>query len=121
MVDENGRMTDDFQVGEYDPEVVEDWSKSNESEGLEGDGIGDKVVVRVKKFPLCPESMREYIPCLDNEEAIKKLNFTEKGERFERHCPKEGKGLDCLIPTPKGYRTPIPWPRSRDEVNFSLA
>ncbi|KAK6145396.1 hypothetical protein DH2020_022216 [Rehmannia glutinosa] len=119
VVDENGRMTDDFEVGEYDPELVENWAKTNESEGLESDGKGDKVRVRVKKFPLCPESMREYIPCLDNEEAIKKLNSTAKGERFERHCPEEGKGLDCLIPAPKGYRTPIPWPRSRDEVWFS--
>lgn len=118
VVDENGRMTDDFEVGEYDPELVENWAKTNESEGLESDGKGDRV--RVKKFPLCPESMREYIPCLDNEEAIKKLNSTEKGEKFERHCPEEGKGLNCLVPAPKGYRSPIPWPRSRDEVTFAL-
>ncbi|KAL7147726.1 hypothetical protein ABFS83_06G126100 [Erythranthe nasuta] len=119
VVDENGRMTDDFEVGEFDPELVENWSKSNESEGLESDGKGDNARVRVKKFRLCPESMREYIPCLDNEEAIKNLNSTEKGEKFERHCPENGKGLNCLIPAPKGYKTPIPWPRSRDEVWFS--
>ncbi|KAK4384335.1 protein DETOXIFICATION 35 [Sesamum angolense] len=52
--------------------------------------------------------------------AIKKLNSTEKGEKFERHCPEEGKGLNCLVPAPKGYRTPIPWPRSRDEIQFAL-
>ncbi|KAI3470780.1 hypothetical protein Pfo_027443 [Paulownia fortunei] len=119
VVDENGKMTDDFEVGEYDPELVENWAKTNESEGLESDGKGDMARVRVKKFPLCPESMREYIPCLDNQDAIEKLNSTEKGEKFERHCPEKGKGLDCLIPAPKGYRTPIPWPRSRDEVWFS--
>ncbi|XP_042017551.1 probable methyltransferase PMT11 [Salvia splendens] len=119
VVDENGKMMDDFEVGEYDPELVENWSKTNESEGLESDGKGDRVRVRVKKFPLCAESMREYIPCLDNEEAIKQLDSTEKGERFERHCPEEGNGLNCIVPAPKGYRTPIPWPRSRDEVWFS--
>lgn len=121
VVDESGKMTDNFEVGEYDPELVDNWSKTKESEGLESDGKGDKVRVRVKKFPLCPSSMREYIPCLDNEEAIKQLNSTDKGERFERHCPEEGKGLNCLIPAPKGYRSPIPWPRSRDEVTFSVA
>ncbi|XP_051121463.1 probable methyltransferase PMT11 [Andrographis paniculata] len=119
VVDENGRMSDNFEVGEYDPELVDNWGKTNESEGAGSDGNGDNVRVRVKKFPLCPESMREYIPCLDNEEAIKKLTSTEKGEKFERHCPEPGKGLDCLVPAPKGYRTPIPWPRSRDEVWFS--
>ncbi|KAL6524700.1 hypothetical protein OROHE_015982 [Orobanche hederae] len=119
VVDENGRMTDDFEVGEYDPELVDNWSKANESEGLESNGNEDKLRVRVNKFLFCPESMREFIPCLDNDEAIKKLISTEKGERFERHCPEEGKGLDCLIPPPEGYRTPIPWPRSRDEVWFS--
>lgn len=121
VVDESGKMTDNFEVGEYDPELVENWSKTNESEGVESDGKGDKVRVRVKKFRLCPASMREYIPCLDNEKAIKQLNSTDKGERFERHCPEQGKGLNCLIPAPKGYRTPIPWPRSRDEVTFSVA
>ncbi|KAL3838441.1 hypothetical protein ACJIZ3_023032 [Penstemon smallii] len=119
VLDENGRMTDDFEVGEYDPEVVENWGKANESEGLGSDGEGDRVRVKVKKFPICEESMREYIPCLDNEEAIKKLNSTEKGEKYERHCPEKGKELNCLIPSPKGYKTPIPWPRSRDEVWFS--
>ncbi|KAK4480254.1 hypothetical protein RD792_013320 [Penstemon davidsonii] len=119
VLDENGRMTDDFEVGEYDPEVVENWGKANESEGLGSDGEGDRVRVKVKKFPICEESMREYIPCLDNEEAIKKLNSTEKGEKYERHCPEKGKELNCLIPSPKGYKTPIPWPKSRDEVWFS--
>ncbi|KAI4382815.1 hypothetical protein MLD38_008728 [Melastoma candidum] len=52
-------------------------------------------------------------------EAIKRLKSTEKGEKFERHCPEAGKGLDCLVPAPKGYRPPVPWPRSRDKVWFS--
>ncbi|PIN07936.1 Phosphoethanolamine N-methyltransferase [Handroanthus impetiginosus] len=115
VLDENGRMTDDFEVGEYDPELVENVTNVNES-----DGKGDNVArVRVKKFPMCPASMGEYIPCLDNKEAIKKLTSKEKGEKFERHCPEKGKELNCLIPTPKGYKIPIPWPRSRDEVWFS--
>ncbi|CAA2992685.1 probable methyltransferase PMT11 [Olea europaea subsp. europaea] len=119
VVDENGVMAEDFEVGEFDTEVVENWGKANDTANLESHGKGGKVRVRVNKFPLCPESMREYIPCLDNEEAIKKLKSTEKGENFERHCPEKGKELNCLVPSPKGYQTPIPWPQSRDEVWFS--
>ncbi|CAK9135656.1 unnamed protein product [Ilex paraguariensis] len=113
VVDENGVMSEEFEVGEFDPGVVEKW---NETEVVVEE-IGVKV--SIKKFGLCPESMREYIPCLDNVEAIKRLRSTEKGEKFERHCPEKGQGLNCLVPPPKGYRPPIPWPRSRDEVWFS--
>ncbi|XP_074308221.1 putative methyltransferase PMT11 [Silene latifolia] len=111
VVDENGTMTDNFEIGEFDPTVVEDWE--NVTAYAKED---DKVRVRVSKFPMCSESLREYIPCMDNVEAIKKLNSTENGEKFERHCPETGKELDCLIPPPKNYKTPIPWPKSRDEV-----
>ncbi|XP_059666308.1 probable methyltransferase PMT11 isoform X1 [Cornus florida] len=117
VVDENGTMADEFEIGEFDPDVVENWGNGNETEVVGSDGGGSRV--RVKKFGMCPVSMREYIPCLDNVEAIRKLKSTEKGERFERHCPENGKGLNCLVPPPKGYRAPIPWPRSRDEVWFS--
>ncbi|KAJ9553423.1 hypothetical protein OSB04_017468, partial [Centaurea solstitialis] len=47
------------------------------------------------------------------------VKSTEKGEKFERHCPEKDKGLACLVPAPKGYKAPIPWPRSRDEVWYS--
>eukprot|EP00249_Psilotum_nudum_P001993 c14801_g1_i1 orf=368-1885(+) len=33
----------------------------------------------------------------------------------ERHCPPPSERLKCLVPPPKGYRSPIPWPLSRDE------
>lgn len=111
-MDENGTMTDDFEVGDFDPGVEENWGSENKTEVVEARAV-------VKKFRRCEKSMREYIPCLDNVEAIRRLNSTEKGERFERHCPEKGKGLNCLVPAPKGYRTPIPWPRSRDEVFFN--
>nr|GEY05366.1 probable methyltransferase PMT11 [Tanacetum cinerariifolium] len=93
----------------------------NETRVVEGGSVGGrgKVRVGVGKFEMCPESMREYIPCLDNVDAIKALVSTEKGERFERHCPEKDKGLSCLVPAPKGYKAPIPWPASRDEVWYS--
>ncbi|KNA20549.1 hypothetical protein SOVF_050940 [Spinacia oleracea] len=113
IVDENGTMTEDFEIGEYDPNVVESWGNSSDSEVAVSE-----TRVRVSKFPICGDSLREYIPCMDNEEAIKRLVSTEKGEKFERHCPEKGKELNCLIPAPKNYKIPIPWPRSRDEVWF---
>ncbi|KAJ8540446.1 hypothetical protein K7X08_030365 [Anisodus acutangulus] len=115
VLDENGVMNDEFEVGDFDPKVVDNWGIGNETDVVE---IGINRF-RVKKFGLCPASMREYIPCLDNVEAISKLKSTERGEKFERHCPEKGKGLSCLVPPPRGYRAPIPWPRSRDEVWFS--
>lgn len=119
IVDENGKMSDDFEVGEFDPSFVEE-EKNNTSEvEVKGDEqSGGRI--SVQRYKLCPVSMREYIPCLDNVEAIKKLKSTERGERFERHCPDKDKGLNCLVPPPKGYKPPIPWPRSRDEVSHQL-
>nr|DAD26523.1 TPA_asm: hypothetical protein HUJ06_027991 [Nelumbo nucifera] len=116
IVDENGTMAEEFEVGEFDPELVENWGNGTETE--EGEQ-SQSSRVRVKRFSLCPERMREYIPCLDNVEAIQKLNSMEKGEKYERHCPGEGRSLNCLVPAPKGYRLPIPWPKSRDEVWFN--
>ena len=107
-------MSENFEVGEFDPELVDKWVNETQV-GADGDtDSGPRFAI--KKFGLCPRSMSEYIPCLDNAEAIKQLKSMERGERFERHCPEEGRGLNCLVPAPKGYRTPIPWPRSRDEV-----
>ncbi|XP_071732804.1 probable methyltransferase PMT11 [Rutidosis leptorrhynchoides] len=117
LVDENGVMRDDFEVGEFDPDAVESWN--NETEVIEGDNELVGVGVSVPKFGKCPASMREYIPCLDNVVAIKGLKSTKNGEKFERHCPEKDKGLNCLVPNPKGYKAPIPWPRSRDEVWYS--
>ncbi|KAL5567586.1 hypothetical protein UlMin_024161 [Ulmus minor] len=115
IVNENGTMSDEFEVGEFDPdEVVENWGSENGTK-VEKEGSGSDRV-HVQKFGFCPSSMSEYIPCLDNTGAIKRLKSTEKGERFERHCP--AAGLSCLVPPPKNYKSPIPWPKSRDEVWF---
>ncbi|WOG93955.1 hypothetical protein DCAR_0313245 [Daucus carota subsp. sativus] len=112
VLDEAGAMTEEFSVGEFDAELVENRRSGNESEVGVFDGR-----VRVKRMKLCDWSLSEYIPCLDNVEAIRKLKSTKRGERFERHCPETR--LNCLVRTPLGYTTTIPWPRSRDEVWFS--
>ncbi|GJN01219.1 hypothetical protein PR202_ga18466 [Eleusine coracana subsp. coracana] len=59
----------------------------------------------------------DYIPCLDNMEAIKKLRSTKHYEHRERHCPE--KPPACLVPLPQGYRTPIRWPKSRYQIWYN--
>lgn len=67
-------------------------------------------------WKLCNASwMVDYIPCLDNWEAIKSL---KKVERKERHCPNPSSR--CLVPLPKGYKISVPWPKSRDMVRLIL-
>ncbi|KAG0499752.1 hypothetical protein HPP92_004023 [Vanilla planifolia] len=69
-------------------------------------------------WKLCNVTAKEdYIPCLDNEEAIKKLPTTRHYEHRERHCPEEGP--TCLVSLPKGYQKPIEWPTSRDKIWYN--
>jgi len=57
----------------------------------------------------------DYIPCLDNWQAIKKLHTTMHYEHRERHCPEESP--HCLVSLPDGYKRSIKWPKSREKVN----
>jgi hypothetical protein len=59
----------------------------------------------------------DYIPCLDNLEAIQKLPSTKHYEHRERHCPKDPP--TCLVPLPEGYRLPVHWPESRDKIWYN--
>ncbi|CAL0319445.1 unnamed protein product [Lupinus luteus] len=61
----------------------------------------------------------EYIPCLDNVQAIKKLRSIRHYEHRERHCL--GEASTCLVPLPEGYRIPIKWPKSRDMIWYNNA
>ncbi|KAJ0983879.1 hypothetical protein J5N97_002235 [Dioscorea zingiberensis] len=56
----------------------------------------------------------DYIPCLDNMKAIKELKSRRRMEHRQRYCPKPAPR--CLVPLPLGYKTPVPWPRSRDMI-----
>ncbi|CAE6075832.1 unnamed protein product [Arabidopsis arenosa] len=56
----------------------------------------------------------DYIPCLDNEEAIMKLRSRRHFEHRERHCPEDPP--TCLVPLPEGYKESIKWPESRDKI-----
>ncbi|KAK1668787.1 hypothetical protein QYE76_056946 [Lolium multiflorum] len=69
-------------------------------------------------WKLCKSiAVTDFIPCLDNEKAIKKLHSTKHYEHRERHCPEEPP--TCLVPLPEGYKRPIQWPMSRDKVWYS--
>eukprot|EP01018_Ginkgo_biloba_P025504 Gb_26012 [translate_table: standard] len=71
-----------------------------------------------KTFPVCDSRHSELIPCLDRNliyQLKMKLNLGLM-EHYERHCPPPERRFNCLIPPPTGYKVPIRWPASRDEV-----
>ncbi|KFK34851.1 hypothetical protein AALP_AA5G201400 [Arabis alpina] len=57
---------------------------------------------------------QDYMPCLDNTKAIKKLKSKRNMEHRERHCPESPP--KCLVPLPKRYKIPLPWPQSKDMI-----
>ncbi|CAF2159957.1 BnaA07g07980D [Brassica napus] len=59
----------------------------------------------------------DYIPCLDNWQAIKKLHSTKHYEHRERHCPEESP--TCLVSLPEGYKRSIKWPKSREKIWYN--
>ncbi|CAN7127283.1 unnamed protein product [Brassica rapa subsp. narinosa] len=59
----------------------------------------------------------DYIPCLDNWLAIKKLHSTKHYEHRERHCPEESP--TCLVSLPEGYKRSIKWPKSREKIWYN--
>lgn len=65
-------------------------------------------------FEPCDVQCTDYTPCHEEGRAMRfpRENMIHK----ERHCPSEEEKLNCLIPAPKGYMTPFPWPKSRDLV-----
>ncbi|KAG7591042.1 putative S-adenosyl-L-methionine-dependent methyltransferase [Arabidopsis thaliana x Arabidopsis arenosa] len=77
----------------------------------------DSLVV-AKSFPVCDDRHSEIIPCLDRNFIYQmrlKLDLSLM-EHYERHCPPPERRFNCLIPPPSGYKVPIKWPKSRDEV-----
>jgi len=70
-------------------------------------------------FPSVPRQGVDFIPCLDNEAAIKKLKKRKHYEHRERHCPVKGmrRTLNCLLPPAPGVQEARALAReSRDQV-----
>lgn len=91
-------------------------SNPSEDFGL-NDTKNDELGVENFNWKLCKGPVAvDYIPCLDNSEAIKALKSRRHMEHRERHCPDPSPR--CLIPLPDGYKLPVPWPKSRDMVRL---
>lgn len=71
---------------------------------------------REEVFEPCDTDYTDYTPCQDQNRAmtLPRENMIYR----ERHCPQDDERLHCLIPAPKGYMVPFPWPISRDYVPF---
>ncbi|RWV92116.1 hypothetical protein GW17_00045547, partial [Ensete ventricosum] len=70
IVDANGTMSVGFDVGEFDPDVADGWDDGgpgfNETAGMRSGEGERRVRVKIDKFKVCPQEMREWIPCMDN-------------------------------------------------------
>ncbi|CAM8913996.1 unnamed protein product [Rhodiola kirilowii] len=76
----------------------------------------DENDAQIKIIEPCDDRFIDYTPCQDQARA---MTFPRENMNYrERHCPPEDKKLHCLIPAPKGYATPFPWPKSRDYVPY---
>ncbi|KAL6519901.1 hypothetical protein OROMI_032795 [Orobanche minor] len=81
-------------------------------------GVDDEDGIIPKSFPVCDDRHSELIPCLDRNLIYQmrlKLDLSLM-EHYERHCPPPERRFNCLIPPPAGYKIPVKWPKSRDEV-----
>ncbi|XP_027351726.1 probable methyltransferase PMT19 [Abrus precatorius] len=67
-------------------------------------------------FDFCPSNYTNYCPC----QHPKRQKRFRKAKQFrnERHCPQSTEKLRCLIPSPVGYQSPFPWPKSKESAWF---
>ncbi|VVA20476.1 PREDICTED: probable methyltransferase [Prunus dulcis] len=94
-------------------------SLSFESHHAGESGKIDESESKPKVFKPCHPRYTDYTPCQDQKRA---MTFPRDDMNYrERHCPPEEEKLHCLIPAPKGYVTPFPWPKSRDYVPYANA
>lgn len=72
---------------------------------------------KAKVYKPCDSKYSDYTPCQEQDQAMR---FPRENMIYrERHCPAEEEKLRCLIPAPKGYTTPFPWPKSRDYAYYA--
>ncbi|KAL5215872.1 hypothetical protein ABZP36_007273 [Zizania latifolia] len=98
--------------GASSPSATLDFAAHHTAEGVEASSGQAH-----RRYEACPAKYSEYTPCEDVERS---LRFPRDRLIYrERHCPSEGERLRCLVPAPKGYRNPFPWPASRDIAWFA--
>ncbi|KAJ4824626.1 hypothetical protein Tsubulata_051208 [Turnera subulata] len=111
----SGSAGDSFRRDGSDP-VLGGFARNQDFDDLHEDQEHDPEVPR--SIPICDAKYSELIPCLDRNLIYQlklKPNLTLM-EHYERHCPPQKRRFNCLIPPPAGYKIPIRWPESRDEV-----
>ncbi|MED6108009.1 hypothetical protein PIB30_019412 [Stylosanthes scabra] len=105
--------------GESSVESVNKSLKQVSWKGVEdNDESSSGTSVVPKTIPVCDDRLSELIPCLDRNliyQTRLKLDLNLM-EHYERHCPMPERRYNCLIPPPPGYKIPIKWPKSRDQV-----
>ncbi|GLJ08300.1 hypothetical protein SUGI_0085970 [Cryptomeria japonica] len=96
--------------------ILNDEDEKSEVAGIGGIDLRNDTIP--KSFPVCDGRLSELIPCLDRHLIYQLKMKLDLGlmEHYERHCPTPERRYNCLIPPPPGYKVPIPWPASRDEV-----
>ncbi|CAL0306666.1 unnamed protein product [Lupinus luteus] len=122
----NEKKTDDIASGAQSDLLNESTTQNGsfptqatESEKeKESQGQGSSKQSTAHSWKLCNVTAGpDYIPCLDNLQAIKHLKTTKHYEHRERHCPKEPP--TCLVALPEGYRQSIEWPKSREKIWYT--
>nr|VDD27385.1 unnamed protein product [Brassica oleracea] len=99
------------QNGSFSTQATE---SKNEKEAQKSSG--DRIIDF--KWKVCNTTAGpDYIPCLDNVQAIRSLKSTKHYEHRERHCPDSPP--TCLVPLPEGYKRPIEWPKSREKIWYT--
>lgn len=70
-------------------------------------------------FKPCDDIYTDYTPC---QHQVRAMSFPRENMIYrERHCPSDKEKIYCLIPAPKGWVNPFPWPKSRDFVPYANA
>ncbi|EFJ31436.1 hypothetical protein SELMODRAFT_168608 [Selaginella moellendorffii] len=76
-----------------------------------------KLIEKGQRVELCAPGLADYMPCQDPKRSSQISR--ERNRYRERHCPPENERLLCRIPSPRGYKVPVPWPDSLNKVWYS--
>ncbi|KAL8521409.1 hypothetical protein ACS0TY_011797 [Phlomoides rotata] len=95
---------------EKDKYVATEITKAVETSTVKATG---PLQIKAVNFPECPADFQDYTPCTDPK-RWKKYSFYRLSF-MERHCPPIFEKKECLVPPPDGYKSPIRWPKSKDE------
>ncbi|KAL3845238.1 hypothetical protein ACJIZ3_002641 [Penstemon smallii] len=121
-LDNDGNVNDEK---EGDVDLIN--SEDLDQEVVEEDNVGSRNTKKEKRlgplfdpkaqysWKLCnTRSKHNYIPCIDHESAMGRL---QSYRHHERSCPKSP--FECLVSLPRdGYGTPVHWPESKVKILY---